>query len=178
MYSLQFLPPAEVQMMPLKASMEEHLSPKNSPRQSSLKPCLRTVILVLYTCITILEAIRGVIHTFLYTYGLNDVSGLATGDSLCDNRLSALMIGYGGANLESLLLHAVILVAYLNQTSGLEFVVASCVGSALWTPITRLVSSAGNIDVGDAQVPGKDAMLVRSIVSLCILILALVRSCM
>ena len=136
------------------------------------------MILVLYSCLTIFELVRGIIHAFLYRYGINVISGLATGDDLCDNRLSALMIGYGGANLESFIMHAFVLYTYATSDKSdfkLGLIITSSSASALWAPVTMIASTAGNIDVGDAQVPGKDAMLVRSIVSLIISILACIK---
>ena len=44
--------------------------------------------------------------------GIQDISGLGTGDALCDARLSALMIAYGGANLESVIVRSYILYTY------------------------------------------------------------------
>lgn len=137
--------------------------------------CLRIAIIVLYFSLTVIELVRGFIHTFLYEYGIHDVSGLATGNSLCDNRLYALMIAYGATNLESFIMHCAVLYIYARYDNGYFFLIASCVASTLFYPTTMIVSSVGKIDVGDAQLPGKDVMLIRSIVSLCILILMFVK---
>ena len=132
----------------------------------------RNAILALYASVTLLDLVRAVIHTIFYKSGLDNISGLSTGDELCDNRLAAIMIAYGGANLESFLLRAFVLYAYARDNSrGRDLVRASSVASALWFPVTRIVSSVGKIDVGDADVPGKYAMLVRSIVSVSTLLL-------
>jgi hypothetical protein len=119
----------------------------------------------LYSSVTILDVIRGIVHTFLYEAGLEDISGLATGDPLCDGRLAALMIGYGGANLESFLLRSYILYDFSRYDRGLDLVRVSSLASALWSPVTGIVSFVGDVDVGDAEVPGRYAMLVRSLVS-------------
>ena len=140
-------------------------------KQTTLKQTLRIIILVLYSLLTVHELVRGFIHTFLYEYGMHDVSGMGTGDSFCDNRLYVLMISYGGNNLETFIIRCAILYQYWKYDNGYRFIIASCVASMLFYPTTMIVSSVGNIDVGDAQLPGKDAMLARSIVSLCILIL-------
>ena len=139
---------------------------KRAPEQ-----IIRISILVLYSLVTIHELVRGFIHTFLYEQGLNDVSGLATGDILCDDRLSVLMISYGGNNLETFIIRCAILYYYAKYDKGYLFIIWSCVGSMLFVPITMIVSSVGNIDVGDAQLPGKEGMLARSIVSGVIIIL-------
>lgn len=129
---------------------------------------------MLYSLLTVHELVRGFIHTFLYEEGLHDVSGLGTGDILCDHRLSLLMISYGGNNLETFIIRCAILYYYAKYDyGGYLFIIWSCVGSMLFTPTTMIVSSVGNIDVGDAQLPGKDGMLARSIVSGVIIILAL-----
>jgi hypothetical protein len=134
----------------------------------------RVAIIVLYSAVTMLELVRGTIHTFLYESGINDISGLSTGDVLCDNRLSALMIGYGGANLESFIIHSYTLYGYARHGRGKNIVRVTSIASVLWEPITRIVSSSGNIDVGGAELPGRYAMLVRAIVSLVTLLLTFV----
>jgi len=143
-------------------------------KQTTWKQIIRISILVLYSLLVVHELVRGFIHTFLYEEGLNDVSGLATGDTLCDHRLSVLMISYGGNNLETFIIRCAILYYYAKYDKGYLFIIWSCVGSMLFTPTTMIVSSVGNIDVGDAQLPGKDGMLARSIVSGVIIILAVV----
>ena len=106
------------------------------------------------------------IHTFLYERGLNDISGLATDDRLCDSRLSAIMIGYGGANLESFVVRSYILYSYARYHRGVDVVRASSLAVALFAPVTGLVSLAdADLDVGDADVPGRYAMMVRSAVA-------------
>jgi hypothetical protein len=110
----------------------------------------------------------------LYEPGLEDISGLATGDRLCDSRLAALMIAYGGANLESFLVRSYILFNYARCDHGRDLVRVSSIASASWAPITAIVSSIGNIDVGDAEVPGRYAMLIRSLLSLGAFLLTLV----
>ena len=129
------------------------------------KSYARIAVIVLYSSVTILDLIRGIIHTFLFETGLEDISGLATGDRLCDSRLAALMIAYGGANLESFLVRSSILFNYARRDHGRDLVRVSSIASAFWA-ITLIVSSIGNIDVGDAEVPGRYAMLIRSVVSL------------
>jgi hypothetical protein len=121
---------------------------------------------LLYSAVTILDLIRGVIHTFLYESGINDISGLATGDALCDDRLSSLMIAYGGANLESFLVRSYILYDYARRDRGRDCVRVSSIAAALWFPATWVASSTGDIDVGNAELPGRYAMLIRSVVSL------------
>lgn len=128
-------------------------------------PCARVAVIALYASVTILDFVRGVIHTFLYETGLEDVSGLATGDALCDDRLSAIMIGYGGANLESFVVRSYILYVFARYDHGRDLVRVSSIASAMWYPVTGIVSSVGNIDVGDAEVPGRYAMLVRAVAS-------------
>lgn len=135
------------------------------------KYCSRLLIVMLYASVTILDLIRGIIHTFLYEAGLNDVSGLSTGNSLCDNRLSAIMIGYGGANLESFLIRSYILYVYVRYDSGREFLRVTSMASVLCAPVTEIVASVGNIDVGGAEVPGRYAMVIRSVASLGTLLL-------
>ena len=142
-------------------------------KQTTWKQIIRISILVLYLLLVVHELVRGFIHTFLYEEGLNDVSGLGTGDILCDDRLSVLMISYGGNNLETFIIRCAILYYYAKYDKGYLFIIWSCVGSMLFTPTTMIVSSVGNIDVG-AQLPGKDGMLARSIVSGVIIILAVV----
>jgi hypothetical protein len=142
------------------------------PTQTTWKRTIRIIILVLYSLLTIHEFVRGFIHTFLYEEGLHDVSGLGTKDILCDNRLSLLMISYGGNNLETFIIRCAILYYYTKYDNGYLFIIWSCVGPMLFQPTTVIVSSVGNIDVGDAQLPGKEAMLIRSIVSGVIIILA------
>ena len=141
------------------------------PTQTTWKRTIRITIIVLYSLLTIHEFVRGFIHTFLYEEGLHDVSGLGTGDILCDHRLSVLMISYGVNNLETFIIRCAILYYYTKYDNGYLFIIWSCVGSMLFQPTTTIVSSVGNIDVGDAQLPGKEAMLVRSIVSGVIVIL-------
>lgn len=126
----------------------------------------RGAIVALYSSITILDFVRGIIHTFLYENGLEDISGLATGDALCDSRLSAIMIGYGGANLESFLVRSYIIYIFARYNRASDFVRVSSIAAALWSPVTAIVSSVGDIDVGDAEVPGRHAMLIRSVVSI------------
>lgn len=130
------------------------------------KSCARVSIILLYLSVTILDLVRGIIHTFLYENGLNDISGLATGDVLCDGRLSAIMIGYGGANLESFLLRSYIFYCYTRYNNGRDLIRVSSVASALSTPITEIVSFTGNFNVGDAEVPGRYAMIIRSVASI------------
>tara|TARA_B100001059_G_C17685565_1_gene502142 strand:- start:248 stop:748 length:501 start_codon:yes stop_codon:yes gene_type:complete len=130
-------------------------------------------IIVLYLSVTILDLVRGVVHSFLYDAGLNSISGLATGDALCDSRLSVLMIGYGGANLEHFLVRCYILFIYAMHNRGLCFVSVSSLASALWLLATCIGASMGDIDIGDADVPGKTAMLVRTIVSAITFVLTL-----
>ena len=157
--------------------MSEQKKPLRQPRffkETTWKQIIRISILVLYSLLVVHELVRGFIHTFLYEEGLNDVSGLATGDTLCDHRLSVLMISYGGNNLETFIIRCAILYYYAKYDKGYLFIIWSCVGSMLFTPTTMIVSSIGNIDVGDAQLPGKDGMLARSIVSGVIIILAVV----
>lgn len=144
------------------------------PKQTMWKEIIRISILVLYSLLVVHELVRGFIHTFLYEEGLNDVSGLGTGDVLCDHRLSVLMISYGGNNLETFIIRCAILYYYAKYDKGYLFIIWSCVGSMLFTPTTMIVSSVGNIDVGDARLPGKEVMLARSIVSGVIIILAVV----
>lgn len=131
-------------------------------------------IIALYLVCTALELIRAIMHTFLYKSALNDISGLATGDALCDNRLSAIMIAYGGANLESFLVRTYILAKYAFCECGLDLVCFSSLVAALWYPVVMSVSSMGKIDVGDADIPGKDIMLARSVLSLCTGLLTIV----
>lgn len=138
------------------------------------KSYARIAVIVLYSSVTILDLIRGIIHTFLYEPGLEDISGLATGDRLCDSRLAALMIAYGGANLESFLVRSYILFNYARCDHGRDLVRVSSIASASWAPITAIVSSIGDIDVGDAEVPGRYAMLIRSLLSLGAFLLTLV----
>jgi hypothetical protein len=121
--------------------------------------------------VTFLDLVRGIIHTFLYEIGINDISGLSTGDALCDDRLSSLMIAYGGANIESFLVRSYILYIYALYDQGLDHVRVSSLAAALWFPITILVSFAGSLDVGDAELPGRFAMLARSLVSIVIIVL-------
>lgn len=130
------------------------------------KSFARAAVILLYSAVTILDLIRGVIHTFLYESGINDISGLATGDALCDDRLSSLMIAYGGANLESFLVRSYILYDYARHDRGRDYVRVSSIAAALWFPATWLASSTGDIDVGNAELPGRYAMLIRSVVSL------------
>ena len=147
---------------------------QDADSQSTRKHYARLGIKALYASVTVLEFVRGFIHTFLYKNGLNDVSGLATGDPLCDGRLSALMVGYGGANLESFLVHSYILYSYVRYRNGVGFLRMSALAALMWEPVVRIVSSVGSIDVGDAEVPGRYAMLVRAIVSLVTLALTFV----
>tara|TARA_B100000925_G_C21976154_1_gene460219 strand:- start:573 stop:1073 length:501 start_codon:yes stop_codon:yes gene_type:complete len=140
--------------------------------QTTWKRIIRITILVLYSLLTVHELVRGIIHTFLYEEGLHDVSGLGTGDILCDHRLSVLMISYGGNNLETFIIRCAILYYYAKYDIGYLIIIWSCVGSMLFHPTTMIVADVGNIDVGDAQLPGKEAMLIRSIVSGVIIILA------
>ena len=169
--------------------MYEYMSEQNKPsrrnrfsngdeekitKQTTWKQIIRISIPVLYSLLVVHELVRGFIHTFLYEEGLNDVSGLGTGDILCDHRLSVLMISYGGNNLETFIIRCAILYYYAKYDKGYLFIIWSCVGSMLFTPTTMIVSSVGNIDVGDAQLPGKEVMLARSIVSGVIIILAAV----
>lgn len=154
--------------------MYDYMRKNRFPQQTTWKEIIRISILVLYSLLVVHELVRGYIHTFLYEQGLNDVSGLATGDVLCDHRLSVLMISYGGNNLETFIIRCAILYYYAMYDKGYLFIIWSCVGSMLFVPTTMIVSSVGNIDVGDAQLPGKDVMIARSIVSGVIIILALV----
>ena len=148
------------------------LQRKQDDSQREPWSCARVAIIVLYSAVTVLELLRGVIHAFFYDTGINDISGLATGDPLCDNRLSALMIAYGGANLESFAVHAFALYTY--ATGGRQaknLLRATSAASALWEVVTRIVSAGGGIDVGDAELPGRQAMLARSIVSALVFLL-------
>lgn len=135
------------------------------------KSFIRTAVMLLYLTVTILDSIRGVIHTFLYEIGINDISGLATGDALCDNRLSSLMIAYGGANLESFLVRSYILYEYARYDRGCDYMCVSSIAAALWFPATWVTSYTGGIDVGDADLPGRYAMLTRSVISFIIFLL-------
>lgn len=145
--------------------------PVDAPRASRA----RIVIIVLYTSVTVLDLVRGIIHAFLYEVGLDDISGLATGDALCDGRLAAIMIGYGGANLESFLVRSYILYSYIHRHDGGRGLVrASSMAATLWAPLAETVSVIGDVDVGDADVPGRYAMLVRSVVSFGVFLLTLV----
>ena len=135
---------------------------------------MRLAIIVTYASVTILDLVRGIIHTFLFQVGLDDISGLGTGDELCDGRLAALMVAYGGANIESLVVRSYIRYEYSRSGSRRDFVKISSIAAALWAPITAIVSYAGNIDVGDADVPGRYAMVIRSILSFVTLLLAYV----
>lgn len=139
------------------------------------KSYTRILVIILYFSITILDLVRGIIHTFLYETGLEDISGLKTGNSITDGRLAALMIAYGGSNIESFLVRSYILYTYAFCKSGCEFVRVSSVASALFFPLTAVVSSFGNIDVGDAELPGRYAMLIRSILSFVTLLLTYCR---
>ncbi len=161
------LPPVAVQKTP---PPEGATDPMNCTRKSST----RAVVIALYFLVTLQDLVRGVIHTFLYDIGINDISGLSTGDPLCDNRLSALMIAYGGANIESFLVRCYVLYDYAGYDRGIDYVRASSIAAVLWEPITRIVSFIGGIDVGGAELPGRYAMLARSIVSLVTLILTYV----
>ena len=134
----------------------------------------RAAVLLLYAAVTLLDLVRGIIHTFLYETGIDDISGLATGDGLCDSRLSTLMIAYGGANLESFLTRSYVLYDYARHDHGPDYVRVTSIASTLWGPVTWIASSVGDIDVGDAELPGRYAMLVRSAVSLAALLLTFV----
>lgn len=140
---------------------------ENIKTSETLQKCnIKVVIILLYSSVTILDFIRGIIHTFLYENGINDISGLATGDVLCDNRLSAIMIGYGGSNFETFIIRVYILYIYTRYSRGRDLVRITSIASAFFAPVTGVVSFIGNVDVGDAEVPGKHAMLIRSVVSL------------
>ena len=76
------------------------------------------------------------------------------------------MIAYGGANLESFLVRSYILYDYGRYDRGRDYVRVSSVAAALWFPATWVASFTGDIDVGDAELPGRYAMLIRSVVSL------------
>lgn len=141
---------------------------ENINTSETLQKCnVKVAIIILYSSVTILDFIRGIIHTFLYENGINDISGLSTGDVLCDNRLSAIMIGYGGSNFETFIIRVYILYIYTRYSRGRDLVRITSMASALFAPVTGIVSFIGNIDVGDAEVPGEHAMLIRrSVVSL------------
>ena len=141
------------------------------PGRCTRKSAARLAVVLLYAAVTLLDLARGITHTFLYETGIDDISGLATGDALCDDRLSSLMIAYGGANLESFLVRSYILYDYGRYDHGRDYVRASSLASALWVPATWIASAAGDIDVGDAELPGIYAMLIRSVVSLGTLLL-------
>ena len=141
-------------------------------RRNTTSRCARTLILVLYSLVTILDLARGIIHTFLYETGIQDISGLGTGDALCDARLSALMIAYGGANLESVFVRSYILYRYARYGSGRGAVRASGIAAASWVVVAWI--SSADVDVGDADVPGRYAMLARAIVSLVTALLTIV----
>ena len=134
-------------------------------------------IVVSYAAVTVFDLIRGIIHTFLYENGLKDISGLATEDPLCNSRLSVLMIGYGGANLESFLVRAYILYIYAGYNSGLDIVRVSCLAPPLWSLVTSIGVSMGTIDIGDASVPGKTMMHIRTVVSMVTFVLTLLADC-
>ena len=91
--------------------------------------------------------------------------------ALSHGRLAALMIGYGGANLESFLVRSSIVYVYARYDRGRGAVRISSFAAALWSPVTAAVSFAGSVDVGGAEVPGRYAMLVRSVASLLALLL-------
>jgi hypothetical protein len=172
--------PKPLSMPPVPpVTFQEAPSPESATDQvrCTRKSSARAVIIALYFSVTLLDLVRGVIHTFLYEIGINDISGLSTGDPLCDDRLSSLMIAYGGANIESFLVRSYVLYDYAGYDRGVDYVRASSIAAAVWEPITRIVSSIGGIDVGDAELPGRYAMLVRSIVSLVTLILTYVLDC-
>lgn len=141
--------------------------------QCTRKSLARTFVILLYSAITVLDLVRGIIHAFLYEIGLNDISGLSTGDALTDGRLAALMIAYGGANLESFVVRSYVLYKYVRYNDGRDLIRVTSVACVVWD-VTRIVSSIGNIDVGDAELPGKHAMLIRSILSLVTLLLTFV----
>ena len=88
------------------------------------------------------------------------------------------MIGYGGANLESFLVRSYILYIYVRYNQGLDFVRVSCLAPPLWELVTWIGVSIGNIDIGDADVPGKTWMLIRTIVSLITLALTFLLPCL
>ena len=127
---------------------------------------VKPAIVVLYASVTILDLLRGAIHTFLYDIGLDDISGLSTGDAVCDGRLAALMVAYGGANLESFLVRAYVLYKYARYDSGRDLVRITSIASATWAATAAIGTAIGDVDVGDAEVPGRYAMLVRAVVSL------------
>ena len=135
----------------------------------------RVAIIVLYSMVTVFELVRGTIHTFFYEAGLHEISGLATGDALCDNRLGVLMVGYGGANLESFLIRAFVLYLYVRHDGCEDLVRVTSIASILWYPITAVVAAIGELDPGGAELPGWYAMLARSVVSLVIFSLTYVR---
>lgn len=141
--------------------------------QCTRKSLARTFVILLYSAITVLDLVRGIIHAFLYEIGLNDISGLSTGDALTDGRLAALMIAYGGANLESFVVRSYVVYKYVRYNDGRDLIRVTSVACVVWD-VTRIVSSIGNIDVGDAELPGKHAMLVRSILSFATLLLTFV----
>lgn len=148
--------------------------PATTPQSS--KTWVKNAVIASYAAVTVLELTRGTIHTFFYETGLDDISGLATGDSLCDGRLAILMLAYGGANLESFLLRAYVLYIYARYGRGRDLVRVTSIASALWHPVTNIASSLGYTEVGDAAVPGRYAMLARSVVSLGTLFLTYVSS--
>lgn len=127
--------------------------------------CVQVTIIFLHACVTLFDLLRGIVHTFFYEYGLDQISGLATGDLLCDSRLSILMIGYGGANLESFLLRLYALYVYVTCNRAICLMRVTCLAPVLWL-VAPLVVALGEIDVGDADVPGTIMMYVRAAVSL------------
>jgi len=125
-------------------------------------------VVVLYFCVTLLDLIRAVIHTFFYRAGLETISGLATKQPVCDNRLATLIVAYGGANFESFIVRFYVLYMYARHDNGRSLVRVTSIAAAVWTPLTMLVTLVGNIDPGDADLPGRYAMLARCVVSLII----------
>jgi hypothetical protein len=121
-------------------------------------------VIALHVSVTLLDLLRGIVHTFFYNFGLDQISGLATGDVLCDDRLSVLMIGYGGSNLESFLLRSYALYVYATCRRGTGLMRVTCLAPVLWL-VTIPVAALSGIDVGDAEVPGRVMMCVRAAVS-------------
>ena len=163
--------PRALPFPPVTAQQTQRSKTISGQKGCTHKSFARAVVIALYFFVTFLDLVRGIIHTFLYKIGINDISGLSTGDALCDDRLSSLMIAYGGANIESFLVRSYIFYVYARYGHGLDHVRVSSLAAALWYPITMIVSSIGGIDVGSAELPGRFAMLARSIVSIIILAL-------
>ena len=71
------------------------------------------------------------------------------------------MIAYGGRT--SNLSHVYILYDYALHDRRRDHVRVSSIAAALWFPATWVASSTGGIDAGDAELPGRYAMLIRSV---------------